>query len=84
MTMGDGEAILYGSDDCSESKAMAQLLSDLGVEFSFRLVNRDAAAQSEWEQLDGEKVPMLRMGHHTIVRGLDRIRIQQHFGWVGC
>ena len=84
MTMGDGEAILYGSDDCSESKAMAQLLSDLGVEFRFRLVNRDAAAQSEWEQLDGEKVPMLRMGNHTIIRGLDRIRIQQLFGWVGC
>src|SRR6266576_3882473 len=41
MKMGDGEAILYGSDECSESKAMAQLLSDLGVEFSFRLVNRD-------------------------------------------
>src|SRR5207249_4271827 len=84
MTMGDGEAILYGSDECSESKAMAELLSDLGVEFRFRLVNRDAAAQSEWEQLDGEKVPMLRMGNHTIIRGLDRIRIQQLFGWVGC
>jgi glutaredoxin len=84
MTMGDHEAILYGSDECSESKAMAQQLSDMGVEFRIRLVNRDAAAQSEWEQLDGEKVPMLRMGHDTIVRGFDRIRIQQIFGWVGC
>jgi hypothetical protein len=31
-----------------------------------------------------EKMPMLRMGHHTIVRGFDRIRVQQLFGWVGC
>ena len=81
--MGDGDAIIYGSDECSESRAMAQLLTDLGVAYSFRLVNRDAVAQSEWEQLDGEKVPMLRMGHHTIVRGFDRIRIQQLFGYVG-
>jgi hypothetical protein len=43
--MGDSEAIIYGSDECSESKAMAQLLTDLGVQFRFRLVNRDATAQ---------------------------------------
>ncbi|TMD94060.1 MAG: hypothetical protein E6I72_13980 [Chloroflexi bacterium] len=82
--MGDGEAILYGSDDCEESKAMAEMLRDLGIEFRFRPVNRDAAAMREWEQLDGERVPMLRMGNHTIVRGLDRIKVQQLFGWVGC
>ena len=63
---------------------MAEMLRDLGIEFRFRLVNRDAAAMREWEQLDGERVPMLRMGNHTIVRGLDRIRLQQLFGWVGC
>ena len=84
LKMGDGEAILYGSDDCEESKAMAEMLRDLGIEFRFRLVNRDAAAMREWEQLDGERVPMLRMGNHTIVRGLDRIKVQQLFGWVGC
>ena len=83
MTM-DGEAVLYGSDDCSETKAMADLLHEMGVEFHFRLVNRDSVAMREWEQLDGERVPMLRMGNHTIIRGLDRIRIQQLFGWVGC
>jgi glutaredoxin len=84
MTMGDGEAVLYGSDDCSESKAMAELLRELGVEFRFRPVNRDSAAMREWEQLDGERVPMLRMGNHTIVRGMDQIKVQQLFGWVGC
>jgi glutaredoxin len=79
----DGEAILYGSDECSESQAMAALLHDLGVRFHFRAVNRDSTAQREWEELDGERVPMLRMGKDTIVRGLDRIRVQQLFGWVG-
>ena len=82
--MNDGEAVLYGSDDCSESQALAALLRELGVEFRYRSVNSDSTAMSEFEQLDGEKVPMLRMGNHTIVRGLDRIRIQQLFGWVGC
>lgn len=82
--MGDGETVLYGSSDSSESQAVADLLSDLGVAYSFREVNTDPTAMREWEQLDGEKVPMLRMGHHTIVRGFDRIRIQQIFGWVGC
>jgi len=82
--MSDGEAVLYGSDDCDESRAMADLLRELGVDFRFRVVNRDSVAMREWEQLDGERVPMLRMGNHAIVRGLDRIKIQQLFGWVGC
>lgn len=82
--MGETEAILYGSDECEESKAMADLLDSMGVSYRFRVVNRDGAAMSEWERLDGERVPMLRMGNHTIVRGFDQVRIQQLFGWVGC
>lgn len=82
--IGDGEAVLYGSDDSAESRAMVDLLHDLGVEFRYRAVNSDSAARHEWEQLDGDQVPMLRMGNHTIVRGFDRIRVQQIFGWVGC
>ena len=82
--MGDGEAVLYGSDDSEESRAMVELLHDLGVDFRYRPVNSDSTALHEWEELDGDQVPMLRMGHHTIVRGFDRIRVQQLFGWVGC
>ena len=82
--MGDGEAVLYGSDDSEESNAMVDLLRELGIQFRYRAVNRDSAAMREWEQLVGERVPMLRMGNHTIVRGLDRIKVQQLFGWVGC
>ncbi|TMF19970.1 MAG: hypothetical protein E6I36_11305, partial [Chloroflexi bacterium] len=69
---------------CDESRAMAELLREMGVDFQFRLVNRDDGAMREWEQVDGERVPMLRVGNHAIVRGLDRIKVQQLFGWVGC
>ena len=79
-----GEAVLYGSDGSRDSNAMVELLNELGVAFEYRSVNRDPIAMREWEQLDGESVPLLRMGHHSIVRGFDRIKVQQLFGWVGC
>jgi len=79
-----GEAVLYGSDESRESTAMVELLNELGVAFEYRSVNRDPIAMREWEQLDGEQVPLLRMGHNSIVRGFDRIKVQQLFGWVGC
>jgi hypothetical protein len=78
------EAVLYGSDESGESTAMVELLTELGVEFEYRSVNRDPVAMREWEQLDGERVPLLRMGNNSIVRGLDQIKVQQLFGWVGC
>ena len=79
-----GEAVLYGSDESRDSTAMVDLLNELGVAFEYRSVNRDPIAMREWEQLDGELVPLLRMGHNSIVRGFDRIKVQQLFGWVGC
>ena len=80
----DTKAILYGSDDSGESTAMVDLLNELGIQFEYRVVNRDPAAMHEWELLDGESVPLLRMGPNSIVRGFDRIKVQQMFGWVGC
>ncbi|HVH62378.1 MAG TPA: glutaredoxin family protein [Candidatus Dormibacteraeota bacterium] len=82
--MGNAEAVLYGSDDSIESRAMVELLNELGVEYQFRAVNRDPVAMREWEQLDGDRVPVLRLGNHSFVRGFDRIKVQQLFGWVGC
>ena len=79
-----GEAVLYGSDESRDSTAMVELLNELGVAFEYRSVNRDPIAMREWEQLDGEQVPLLRMGKNTIVRGFDRIKVQQLTGWVGC
>ncbi len=83
-TQMDTKAILYGSDESGDSTAMVDLLNELGIQFEYRLVNRDPAAMREWEQLDGESVPLLRMGPNSIVRGFDRIKVQQMFGWVGC
>jgi hypothetical protein len=82
--MGNSDAVLYGSDESQDSRAMADLLNELGVRFEFRSVSRDSAARREWEQLDGDRVPLLRLGNHSIVRGFDRIKVQQLFGWVGC
>jgi glutaredoxin len=81
---GIGNAVLYGSDESRESNAMVELLRELGIEFEYRRVNRDPAAMREWEQLDGDRVPLLRLGNNSIVRGFDRIKVQQLTGWVGC
>jgi hypothetical protein len=81
---GASDAVLYGTDGSRESVAMAELLNEMGVAFEYRSVNRDPAARKEWEDLDGERLPMLRLGSQGIVRGLDRIKVQQLVGWVGC
>ena len=81
---GAMDAVLYGTDGSSDSAAMAELLSEMGVEFEYRSVSTDPAARREWEDLDGERIPMLRLGSAGIVRGLDRIKVQQLVGWVGC
>jgi Glutaredoxin len=82
--MGSTQAVLYGSTDSHECNAMVELLNALGIEFEFREVNRDPIAAKEWEQLDGDRLPMLRFGNNAFVRGFDRIKVQQLFGWVGC
>ena len=82
--MGDTQAVLYGSHGERDSDAMVELLNELGVNFEYKAVDRDPAATREWEQLDGERLPMLRLGNHAILRGFDRIKVQQLFGWVGC
>ncbi len=82
--MGEAQAVVYGSEESLESTAMVDLLNELGVQFEYRCLNCNPAAMREFEQLDGEQVPLLRMGSNAIVRGFDRIKVQQLFGWVGC
>ena len=82
--MDNTDAVLYGSDESKDCQAMRDLLTELGVRYESRSVIRDSAARREWEQLDGDRVPMLRVGNNWIVRGFDRIKVQQLFGWVGC
>lgn len=81
--MSSTDAVVYGTDESLDSQAMMDLLNELGVKFEFRSVAQDSARR-EWEQLDGESVPMLRVGNNWIIRGFDRIKVQQLFGWVGC
>ena len=81
---GAMDAVLYGTDGSRDSAAMADLLDEMGVAFEYRSVSGDPAARKEWEDLDGERLPMLRLGSRGIVRGLDRIKVQQLVGWVGC
>jgi hypothetical protein len=78
------DAVLYGADGSADSAAMIQVLSELGVPFEYRSISQDPIAKREWEDLDGELLPVLRMGINSIVRGLDRIKVQQLTGWVGC
>jgi hypothetical protein len=82
--MSESETVLYGNRDCAEASAMADQLRLLGVNFEFRCIDRDPVARREWEQLDGDRAPLLRMGPNSFVRGFDRIKVQQLFGWVGC
>lgn len=82
--MGDTQTVLYGFDNDGECKAMVALLNDLGVGFEYRAVDHDPVASKEWEQLDGERLPVLRFGNHAILRGFDQIKVQRLFGWVGC
>ena len=81
--MSSTDAVLYGTDESLDSQAMIDLLNELGVKFEYRSVAQDAARR-EWEQLDGDSVPILRVGNNSIIRGFDRIKVQQFFGWVGC
>ena len=82
--MGDTQTVLYGTDGERECGAMVELLNELGVKFEYRAVDHDPKATREWEQLDGECLPMLRYGNNAILRGFDQIKVQQLFGWVGC
>jgi len=68
--MGEGQAVLYGSDESRECAAMVDLLNELGVQFEYRCVTHDPSAMREWEQLDGDRV----RGHPRV----DRERARAH------
>jgi hypothetical protein len=83
LDVGAVGTVLYG-DTSSDSTAVASLLTAYGVDFEFRSVCQDSAARSEWENLDGERLPLLRVGADSLIRGVDAIRIRQAIGQVGC
>ena len=78
------DAVIYTRDGCEESQVMRDYLRSLGIESRMCAVDGDAAARREWEDLDGEVTPLLVIDRRQIVRGLDRARVDQLVGWIGC
>ena len=79
------DAILYCRTGEGDSEVMRDYLQGLSVGCRLRHIdNGDPSARREWEELDGEVTPLLVLGEGRIVRGLDRTRVDQLLGWIGC
>jgi glutaredoxin len=80
----DMDVVIYSRDGCVESAVMRDQLTRLGVNYREVAVDGDAAARQEWEDLDGQVTPVVVIDQRRIVRGLDRARLDQAFGFIGC
>lgn len=79
------DAIMYCRTGEGDSEVMHDYLRGLSVGCRVRHIdNGDPSARREWEELDGEVTPLLVLGQGRIVRGLDRTRLNQLLGWIGC
>lgn len=79
------DAIMYCRTDDTDSQVMREYLDGLGIDCRVRHIdNGDPGARREWEDLDGEVTPLLVLDPSRIVRGLDRTRVDQLVGWIGC
>lgn len=78
------EAIIYCRSGDVESQVLREYLQGLGIDPEMRPVDGDPGARQEWEELDGQVTPLLILEHRRIVRGLDRARVDQLVGWIGC
>jgi glutaredoxin len=79
------DVVIYCRADCADSQVLRDYLDSLGVDYRLCTVqNGDARATREWEDLDGEVTPLVVIDRSRIVRGLDRARLDQHLGWIGC
>ncbi len=76
---------MYCRIDDADSLVMQDHLHLLGIGCRVRHIdNGDPSARREWENLDGEVTPLLVLDQGRIVRGLDRTRVDQLVGWIGC
>lgn len=78
------DVVIYSRRDCAESAVMRDYLRSLGVKFRELAVDRDAVARQEWDDFDGQVTPLVVVDHKRIVRGLDRTRLDQVLGFIGC
>ena len=79
------DAIIYCRTDCHDTEVMGDYLRTIGVGYRVRHIdNGDPSARREWEELDGQVTPLVVLDHRRIVRGLDRTRVDQLTGGIGC
>ncbi len=76
--------VIYSRRDCQESAVVRDYLRSLGVKFRELAVDRDAVARQEWDDFDGQVTPLVVIDQKRIVRGLDRTRLDQVLGFIGC
>jgi glutaredoxin len=78
------DVVIYCRNGCQESEVMREYLKSLGLDYRLKSVDGDDGARREWEDLDGQVTPLLLIDQRQIVRGMDRARIDQLIGWIGC
>jgi glutaredoxin len=78
------DVVLYGKSDCPESETLRRYLDSCGVVYRMKVIDADGAARQEWEDLDGEASPLIAIDSRRFIRGLDRTRLDQALGFIGC
>lgn len=78
------DVVIYSKRNCPESAIMRDCLHRLGISFREARVDGDAGARAEWEDYDGLVTPLVVIDQRRIVRGLDRARLDQALGFIGC
>jgi hypothetical protein len=83
--VGHVDAIIYCRTGDADPEVMQEYLRGLSVGCRLRHIdNGDPSARREWEELDGEFTPLLVLDQTRVVRGLDRMQVNQLLGWIGC
>ena len=78
------DIVIYAKQGCVDSEVMRDYLKNLGLSATMRRVDGDATTRQEWEDLDGQVTPIITIDHTRIVRGLNRTRLDDLMGFVGC
>lgn len=82
--MIDVDIVLYGRAGDPDSETMRDYFDSRGIDYRMRTIDVDRDARREWEDLDGQVTPVITIDRTQIVRGLDRTRLENFIGWVGC
>ena len=78
------DIVLYGRANDPDSQTMREYFESRGISYRMRSIDSDGSARQEWEDLDGQVTPVVTIDATRIVRGLDRTRLDNFIGWVGC